>query len=480
MAEGDPTQRGAGHTSPPIPRQGPPTLEGAIGTMTEMQNHHLREMSGVIDSITKLRSDFNERIQQLTEQGRRYDQQYAPAHIAVKQVGEVHRTLRNICRAPDLSHANLADFDQWAEEMVHTIEAARTNTGEYNKVNIEFIYGSIKLELRSQAEGHVPEKMDLINMTTPEKYLQLLEKLYTPADHLSTKRGEFEGRKQLPTESPMAYLAIMFRLYNRAKYNDQAFLVERFLMGLLNESLKLQIVLHHRGAHNYKTLRDAVVECHAAMIKAVRVGKGTPPFSLVGLSQQSDVASQETTLQWKKRSRMGNSGNSNTDAMELAQIEGPTSDSGEILFFMGPDDLQLRDMETIGDLDYWEGDLDEEQTTITELVRGGRQNDRACYHCHEVGHLKAQCPQRRRGSTKPTNQPMVRSRGTGRSGKPSSEPQRGRSSAPSWTRGTTRGRGRPFSGRPTNSRTGVAQITEMPDYDEYEREQPSQNPEQDF
>ena len=365
MAEGNPTPRGSGHTSPPIPRQGPLTLEGAMGTMAEMQNNHVREMAGVIESMTKLRSDFNERIQQLTEQGRRYDQQYAPAHIAVKQVGEVHWTLRNICRAPDLSHTNLADFDQWAEEMLHTIEAARTNCGDYNKVNIEFIYGSIELELRSQAEGHVPEKMDLINMTTPEAYLLTLEKLYTPADHLSTKRGDFEGRKQLPTESPMAYLAIMFRLYNRAKYNYQAFLVERFLIGLLNESLKLQIVLHHRGAHNYKTLRDAVVECHATMIKAVRVGKGTPPFSLVGLSQQSDVASQETTLQWKKRSRLGNSGNSNTDAMELAQIKGPPNDSGEMLFFMGPDDLQLRDMETIGDLDYWEGDLDEEQTTIT-------------------------------------------------------------------------------------------------------------------
>ena len=476
MAEGSQIPRGAGPASP-TPRPGPPTLEGALGAMADMQNRHLRDMEGVIDSMTQLRSDFNGKIQQLTEQGRRYDQQYTPAHAVVKQVGEVHQTLRNICRAPDLSHANLADFDQWAEEMLHAIEAAQTNSADYYKVNIEFIYGSIELELRSQAEGHIPTKMDLINMITPEAYLQTLEKLYTPADHLSTKRGDFEGRKQLPTESPMAYLAVMFRLYNRAKYSDQAFLVERFLIGLLNESLKLQIVLHHRGAHDYKTLREAVVECHASMIKAVRVGKGTPPFSLVGLSQQSDAVSQETTLQWKKRSRMGNS---TTDAMELAQIEGPTNDSGEMLFFMGPDDLQLRDMETTVDLDYWEGDLDEEQTTITELVRGGRQNDRACYHCHEVGHLKAQCPQRRKGPMKPTNQPMVRGRGTGRSGNQSSEPQRGRSSAPSWSRGTTRGRGRPFSGRPTNNRTGVAQITEMPDYDEYEREELSQNPEQDF
>ena len=71
-------------------------------------------------------------------------------------------------------------------------------------------------------------------------------------------------------------------------------------MGLLNEALKLQIVMHHRSVHDYKSLREAVVESHAAMIKAVRVGKGTPPFSLAGLSQQSDVASQETSLQWKK------------------------------------------------------------------------------------------------------------------------------------------------------------------------------------
>ena len=79
------------------------------------------------------------------------------------------------------------------------IEAARTNNPDYNKVNIEFIYGSIELELHSQAEGHVPAKMDLINLVTPEAYLGTLEKLYTPADHLSTKRGEFEGRKQLPS-----------------------------------------------------------------------------------------------------------------------------------------------------------------------------------------------------------------------------------------------------------------------------------------
>ena len=484
MADGGQTPVRSGTTSPPVEtgqqNASVPTLEGTVQLVGRMQAKHEQELAGLVDSVKRMRADITTEINQLAQQGKRFDQNFAPTHVAVKLVGDVFRTMRGICRAPELTQANLADFDQWAEEMLHTIDAARTNEYQYNRVNIEFIYGYISLDLRSQAEGHVPEKMTHIELTKPKEYLALLAKLYTPADHLSTKRGEFEGRKQLVTESPLTYLSVMYRLYNRAQYNDPAFLVERFLMGLLNESLKLQIVMHHRKVCDYPTLREAVVDSHSAMIKAVRVGKGTPPFSLAGLSQQSDVASQETSLQWKRRARMGNGGSAGADTMDLTQIEGPSDDPEGVLFFMGPDDLQLRDMETTGDFDYWEGELGEEQTTISELVQGNRSTNRTCYHCHEVGHMKAQCPQRRKGLLRPGNQPMVRGRGTGRMGRPVTESHRGRSAATSWTRGTTRGRGRPLSGRPTNNRTGVAQITEMPDYEEIEEEQPSQNPEQDF
>ena len=364
----------------------PPTLEGTWQLVNHAYAKHEHELAGLVDSVKKLKADLTNDIHLLATQGKRFDQQFAPTHIAVKLAGDVFRTMRGICRAPELTQANLADFNQWAEEMLHTIDTARTNEPHYNRVNIEFIYGYISLDLRSQAEGHVPEKLENIELTKPEDYLALLAKLYTPSDHLSTKRGEFEGRKQLATESPLTYLSVMYRLYNRAKYNDPAFLVERFLMGLLNEALKLQIVLHHRKVCDYITLREAVVESHSAMIKAVRVGKGTPPFSLAGLSQQSDVTSQETSLQWKRRARMGNGGSAGTEAMDLTQIEGPDNDPGGVLFFMGPDDLQLCDMETAGDFDYWEGELDEEQTTISELVQGNRATNRTCYHCHEVGH----------------------------------------------------------------------------------------------
>ena len=458
----------------------PGTLEAAWQLANHSFHKHEHEIVGLAESVKKLRDDLTNDIHLLATQGKRFDQQFAPPHIAVKLAGDVFRTMRGICRAPELTQANLADFDQWAEEMLHTIDTARTNEPHYNRVNIEFIYGNISLDLRSQAEGHVPEKLENIELTKPEEYLTLLAKLYTPSDHLSTKRGEFEGRKQLATESPLTYLSVMYRLYNRAKYHDPAFLVERFLMGLLNESLKLQIVMHHRKVSDYTTLREAVVESHSAMIKAVRVGKGTPPFSLAGLSQQSDVASQETSLQWKRRARMGNGGSAGAEAMDLTQIEGSDDDPGNVLFFMGPDDVQLRDMESAGDFEYWEGELDDEQTTISELVQGNRSANRSCYHCHEVGHMKAQCPQRRKGLPRSGNYPMLRGRGMGRGGRQVTEPQRGRSAVNTWNRGTTRGRGRPFSGRPTNNQTGVAQITEMPEYKEIEAEQPSQNPERDF
>ena len=101
--------------------------------------------------------------------------------------------MHSICQIPKLSHTTLLDFDQWKQEMLNTIESARTNDPKYNKVNIKFIYASIDLNLRDQAVGHEPTKITMINHIMPEMYLKDLEKLYTPADHISAKRGEFEG-----------------------------------------------------------------------------------------------------------------------------------------------------------------------------------------------------------------------------------------------------------------------------------------------
>ena len=59
---------------------------------------------------------------------------------------------------------------------------------------------------------------------------------------------------------------------------------------------------------------------------------------------------------------------------------------------MGPDDVPLRDMETTEDMEYWEGELDDEQITVAELVQGNWAANRTCYHCREVGHTESSVP----------------------------------------------------------------------------------------
>ena len=112
----------------------------------------------------------------------------------VKAIGDMRRTMHAICQIPKLSHATLSDFDQWKQEMYNTITSARTDDPKYNQVNIEFIYASIALNLRDQAGGLEPVGLKMIQHITPKMYLKDLERIYTPADHLSAKRGEFEGR----------------------------------------------------------------------------------------------------------------------------------------------------------------------------------------------------------------------------------------------------------------------------------------------
>ena len=153
-------------------------------------------------------------------------------------------------------------------------------------------------------------------------------------------------------------------------------------------------------------MRAAVVECHTALVKAIRIGKGTSTFSMMGLTQQSDVASSETFAQWKRRSKPGSK--DTTEPMDLSQIDNHNTHNAEVLFFMGQDDIHLRDNETEEDLAYWEDDLATEDTTITEMIRGRTEStDKTCYHCNAVGHFKAQCPQRHQGSGKPHTRPFI-------------------------------------------------------------------------
>ena len=125
-----------------------------IMRLQETTKHKL-ELGGLVESVKKMRAELAGEIQFLAAQGKRYDQQFAPPHTQVKLAGDVFRTMRGICRAPELTQANLADFDQWSDEMLHTIDTARTNEtllqpGEYRVSSTETypsIYGAKRKDM---------------------------------------------------------------------------------------------------------------------------------------------------------------------------------------------------------------------------------------------------------------------------------------------------------------------------------------------
>ena len=259
-------------------------------TLEEMHTSHRAKLQNVQNNIGLGQLNHGHGNSQ-------FGQGHHDARDPIKVIGDVRRTMHAICQIPKLSHATLLDFDQWKQEMQNTITYAHTDDPKYNQLNIEFIYASIDLNLRDQAGELKPAGLQMITHITPKAYL---ERIFTPSDHLSAKRGEFEGRRQQITESPMAYLSIMLRLYNRAQFNDQTYLVERFLARLLNETLKLQLILHYKHATDYESMRAAVVKAIRDRERNSHLQRdGTDPTERCGLLR--DVRSMETQVQARQQ-----------------------------------------------------------------------------------------------------------------------------------------------------------------------------------
>ena len=182
----------------------------------------------------------------------------------------------------------------------------------------------------------------------------------------------------------------MQQLFKRAQFADEHYLIEKFLVGLLNETLRAELIMRHSKAQTYETMRVLVILSHAAIIQMIRMGKRATAFNLTRLTQLCDASSLATYSYWKKR----NKGNANQGkAMDMSHFQDPTWEENDMLFFMGVGDLEVRDHETKEDLVYWEADIDDQ--TLGAMLKGRTDlKDKACFHCNIMGHLKAHCPQR--------------------------------------------------------------------------------------
>ena len=95
------------------------------------------------------------------------------------------------------------------------------------------------------------------------------------------------------------------------------------------------------------------------------------------------------------------------DAMQRARdddeeyySDGSDKEADKALFFMEPDHNEIRSKEDPETQDYWEAGITTD--TISTLKTGNMDHSqKTCYHCNRKGHIKANCPDRKRLGAKP-------------------------------------------------------------------------------
>ena len=88
------------------------------------------------------------------------------------------------------------------------------------------------------------------------------------------------------------------------------------------------------------------------------------------------------------------------------------------LFFMEPDHEEFRETEDQETQEYWEAGITKE--CLNALRSGGvDHSQKQCYHCSHKGHIKANCPERRKLGTQPwKKRPEREPRAPRKKGKP--------------------------------------------------------------
>ena len=80
--------------------------------------------------------------------------------------------------------------------------------------------------------------------------------------------------------------------------------------------------------------------------------------------------------------------------------EESAKEEAEALFFMEPDHNEVRTNKDPEAHDYWEAGLTTDTINFLK-TRNVDHSQKSCYHCSRKGHIKANCPERRKLGAQP-------------------------------------------------------------------------------
>ena len=299
-----------------------------------------------------------------------------------------------------LTPHNLVKIDVWQEDIRRIVKQAGLDHRNHWAATNQFIYSRLDEDNRTLCTDIVPPDYDEAGTIDTNTIMMSIEARLTSDDLREAKLVAFHSAVQKPGETPWGFHITLFRKYEKAQIRDERRYVDQFTEGLTNQELRRKLLDRDQPLITILQLKEALSIGQAALARLVAQSP-SEPFSTVGLG----LGEAKTVEKLAKRASKLEEA---MDVDHLSQLRtqeerGPISvmrQAPEELFFMGHMAEAIRTAESLQVRDYWENGVGEQE--LNEVRSGSRDySNMQCFHCKRKGHIKANCPERTRVSSKP-------------------------------------------------------------------------------
>ena len=190
--------------------------------------------------------------------------------------------------------------------------------------------------------------------------------------------------------------------------------METYKKEILNNKLREKLMVREPPITTKAALKQAVASAQVGILQYARTFNNPPAAATAGLGALHNAeleTRRKTSRQFAEAlkrfaPRTASSVDEETpmelDAMQKDEEEDKEEyeedseeEADDALFFMEPNHDKLRAREDLKMQEYWEAGITPE--TISVLKQGNMDHaQKTCYHCNRKGHIKANCPARKR------------------------------------------------------------------------------------